>query len=136
MTSYVSYTSDSIAILLPLSSFSLISERTPFILLIILFVQINLKTPKTKWSTNTQAKLSTMKYYRFSRKRNDYFRYFRSKKKSDYMISTYRSRVLDSGSFDNQVWGALIKAWKGYVIAKNKDEYEKMLRYARIIQEN
>jgi len=52
------------------------------------------------------------------------------------MISTYRSRVLDSGSFDNQVWGALIKAWKGYVIAKNKDEYEKMLRYARIIQEN
>jgi hypothetical protein len=26
-------------------------------------------------------------------------------------------------------------AWKGYVIAKNKDEYDKMLHYARIIQE-
>jgi hypothetical protein len=90
---------------------------------------------ENKWSTNTQAKLSTMKYYRFSRKRNDYFRYFRSKKKSDYMIRTYRSKMLDSGSFDNQVWGALIKAWKGYVIAKNKGEYEKMLHYARIIQE-
>jgi hypothetical protein len=80
-------------------------------------------------------RLSTMKYYRFSRRRNDYFRYFRSKKKSDYMIRTYRSKILDSGSFDNQVWGALIKAWKGYVIAKNKGEYDKMLHYARIIQE-
>ena len=28
-----------------------------------------------------------------------------------------------------QVWGALHKAWKGYVIAKNKDEYEKMEHY-------
>jgi len=25
--------------------------------------------------------------------------------------------------------GALHKAWKGYVIAKNKDEYEKMEHY-------
>ncbi|MFL6378039.1 MAG: hypothetical protein ACJ72R_11330 [Nitrososphaeraceae archaeon] len=31
--------------------------------------------------------------------------------------------------------GALHKAWKGYVIAKNKDEFDKMLHYARIIQE-
>jgi hypothetical protein len=31
---------------------------------------------------------------------------------------------------------ALHKAWKGYVIAKNKDEYEKMEQYARIIQES
>ncbi|MFL6328753.1 MAG: hypothetical protein ACJ71I_14900 [Nitrososphaeraceae archaeon] len=41
-----------------------------------------------------------------------------------------------SGFFENQVWGALHKAWKGYVIAKNKDEYEKMERYACIIQES
>ena len=52
------------------------------------------------------------------------------------MISTYRSKVLDSGFFDNQVWGAPIKAWKGYVIAKNKDEYGRMEHYARIIQES
>jgi hypothetical protein len=77
-----------------------------------------------------------MKYYRFSRLRNDYFRYFRSKKKSDYMIRTYRSKILDSGNYDNQVWGSLHKAWKGYVIAKNKDEYDKMVHYARVIQEN
>jgi hypothetical protein len=39
----------------------------------------------------SQAKLSTMKYYRFSRRRKDYLGlsdYFRSKKKSDYMINT------------------------------------------------
>ena len=43
--------------------------------------------------------------------------------------------MLESGFFENQVWGALHKAWKGYVIAKNKDEYDKMLHYADIIQE-
>jgi hypothetical protein len=32
-------------------------------------------------------------------------------------------------------FGSLHKAWKGYVIAKNKDEFDKMLHYARIIQE-
>jgi hypothetical protein len=52
------------------------------------------------------------------------------------MILTGRSKVLDSGFFDNQVWGTLHKAWKGYVIAKNKDEYDNMERYARIIQES
>ncbi|MFL6396818.1 MAG: hypothetical protein ACJ706_06645, partial [Nitrososphaeraceae archaeon] len=56
--------------------------------------------------------------------------------KSDCMINTDRSKMLDSGFFENQVWGALHKAWKGYVIAKNKDEYDKMERYARIIQES
>ncbi|MFL6360189.1 MAG: hypothetical protein ACJ72V_12720 [Nitrososphaeraceae archaeon] len=112
------------------------SQLNNHILLIVLLVRKNLKTLKTKWSTSTQAKLFTMKYYRFSRLRNDYFRYFRSKKKSDYMIRTYRSKILDSGNYDNQVWGSLHKAWKGYVIAKNKDEYDKMVHYARVIQEN
>ncbi len=51
------------------------------------------------------------------------------------MINTDRSKMLDSGFFENQVWGALHKAWKGYVIAKNKDEYDKMELYARRIQE-
>jgi len=51
------------------------------------------------------------------------------------MINIDRSKMLDSGFFENQVWGALHKAWKGYVIAKNKDEHDKMERYADIIQE-
>jgi hypothetical protein len=60
---------------------------------------------------------------------------FKNRKKSDYIIDTGRSKMLDSGLFENQVWGALHKAWKGYVIAKNKDEFDKMLHYADIIQE-
>jgi hypothetical protein len=51
------------------------------------------------------------------------------------MTNTGRSKMLDSGFFENQIWGALHKAWKGYVIAKNKQEDDKMEHYARIIQE-
>jgi hypothetical protein len=80
-----------------------------------------------------------MKYYRFSRRRKNYLGfsdYFRSKKKSDYMINTGRSKILSGIFFENQAWGGLHKAWKGYTIAKNKDEYERMEHYARIIQED
>ena len=51
------------------------------------------------------------------------------------MINTGRSKILDSFFFENQVWGALHKACKGYVIAKNKNEDDKMVDYADIIQE-
>ena len=51
------------------------------------------------------------------------------------MINTDRSKMLDSGFYENVVWGALHKAWKGYVIAKNKGEDDKMKLYARRIQE-
>ncbi len=61
--------------------------------------------------------------------------YLKSQKKTMYMIKTGRSKKLDSFFLDNQVWGALLKCWKGYVIAKNKDEYDKMELYARRIQE-
>jgi len=56
------------------------------------------------------------------------------------MVNTGRSKLidsklLDSYYFENQAWGALHKCWKGYVIAKNKDEHEKMGLYGRRIQE-
>jgi len=51
------------------------------------------------------------------------------------MLNTGRVKKLDSFLLDNQVWGALLKCWKGYVIAKNKDEYDKMELYAHRIQE-
>ena len=51
------------------------------------------------------------------------------------MVKTGRSKLLGSFYFENQVWGALHKAWKGYVIAKNKYEDDKMELYARRIQE-
>ncbi len=70
-----------------------------------------------------------MRYYRFNRRRKNYLSgfadYFKSQKKTQYMIKTDRSKKLDSFFLDNQVWGALHKARKGYVIAKNKNEYEK-----------
>jgi hypothetical protein len=61
--------------------------------------------------------------------------YLKSQKKTQYMINTDRSKMLDSGFYENEVWGALHKAWKGYTIAKNKAEDEKMELYARRIQE-
>jgi hypothetical protein len=42
--------------------------------------------------------------------------------------------VLDSFYYESQTWGALHKAWKGYVIAKNKDEFERIEYYAEVIQ--
>jgi isocitrate lyase len=50
------------------------------------------------------------------------------------MIRTSRSQILDSFYFQNQTWGALHKAWKGYVIAKNKYEADRMYYYATVIQ--
>ena len=62
--------------------------------------------------------------------------FYKNRKKSDYIIDTGRSKMLESCFFENQVWGALLKAWKGYVIAKNKGEDDKKEHYARIIQES
>ena len=58
-----------------------------------------------------------MKYYRFSRRRKPFYYVYdpKSRKKSNYMINI-------GIFFENQ-------AWKGYVIAKNKDEYDHMDRY-------
>jgi hypothetical protein len=79
-----------------------------------------------------------MKYYRFNRSgRYDIFglNYFKSQKKTKYMLNTDRSKKLDSFFLENQAWGALHKCWKGYTIAKNKGEDEKMELYAHRIQE-
>ena len=50
------------------------------------------------------------------------------------MIGTNRSRLLDSCYFESQTWGALHKAWKGYIIAKNKYEFDREYHYAEVIQ--
>jgi hypothetical protein len=87
----------------------------------------------------SQTKLSTMKYYRFNRRgRYDMFAIhtlLKSQKKTRYMVNTDRSKKLDSGFYENEAWGALHKCWKGYTIAKNKGEDEKMELYAHRIQE-
>jgi hypothetical protein len=78
-----------------------------------------------------------MKYYRFNRDRSfaaNFYKYTRSRKKLMYMLDTNRARLLDSSYFENQTWGALHKAWKGYVIAKNKYELDRLFYYAEVIQ--
>ena len=51
-----------------------------------------------------------------------------------YMLGTNKTRLLDSCYLENQTWGALHKAWKGYVIAKNKSVIDRMEYYANVIQ--
>jgi hypothetical protein len=54
---------------------------------------------------DTKGTLSTMKYHRFNRRKSRYllYDYLKSRKKSDYMINTGRSKMLDSGFFENKI---------------------------------
>ena len=46
----------------------------------------------------------------------------------------YQERILPSGYFESQTWGALQKCWVGFVIAKEKMEWDKIDLYAKRIQ--
>ncbi|MCJ7637684.1 MAG: hypothetical protein MUO21_09375 [Nitrososphaeraceae archaeon] len=46
----------------------------------------------------------------------------------------YGDRVLPSGYFEGQTWGALNKCWLGFVIAKEKLEWDKIEIYAKRIK--
>ena len=46
----------------------------------------------------------------------------------------YGDRKLPSGYFESQTWGALHKCWVGFVIAKEKMEWDKIDLYAKRIQ--
>lgn len=58
----------------------------------------------------------------------------KSWKKMSYLASRNKLRLLDSFNYENQTWGALHKAWLGYIIAKNKYEPDKIVHYANIIR--
>ena len=45
----------------------------------------------------------------------------------------YGERILPSGFFESQIWGALNKCWIGFAIAKDKLEMDKIEIYARRI---
>lgn len=76
-----------------------------------------------------------MRYYRFNRSPTDPVQKLRrSSRKLSSLAERNRLRLLDSFYFENQTWGALHKAWKGYVIAKNKYEPERMEYYGGVIQ--
>ena len=87
------------------------------ILPIILLSRESLKTPKTKWSTKTYAKLYNEDVDLADEEKNLVFYLFY--KYREYRIERAGQKMLDS-DFENLVWVALHKAWKGYVIAKNE----------------
>lgn len=45
----------------------------------------------------------------------------------------YQDRMLPSGYFESQIWGALHKCWLGFVIVKEKNEWDNIDIYARRI---
>jgi hypothetical protein len=53
-----------------------------------------------------------------------------------YQKSPYKSRVIYYNKYRRRTpeWGALDRAWVGYVIAKSQDDYEKMRKYAIVIR--
>lgn len=51
-----------------------------------------------------------------------------------YKYGKRYSNMLPSGYYENQVWGALHKAWVGYIIAKNKSQFVRQIKYAKIIR--
>src|ERR671911_1467079 len=55
---------------------------------------------------------------------------------SFYQKSSYKSRVIYYNKHRRRTpeWGALDRAWVGYVIAKSQDDYEKMRKYAIVIR--
>ena len=71
--------------------------------------------------------------YRIS---NDKFRTRYGKKLSFLYYEGFEigDRILPSGYFESQAWGALHKCWVGFVIAKEKMEWDKIDLYAKRIQ--
>ena len=55
---------------------------------------------------------------------------------SFYQKSLYKSRVTYYNKYRRRTpeWGALHRAWVGFVIAKSQDDYEKMRKYAIVIR--
>jgi hypothetical protein len=71
-------------------------------------------------------RISENKFWRIYRQRFAYKYYKRGVKSGE--------RTVPSGYFESQTWGALHKCWIGFVIAKEKMEWDKIEIYARRIQ--
>ena len=77
------------------------------------------------------------KYYMRSHKyRYSLDKFVRLKKWDPYKGYKYgrrHSKMLPSGYYENQAWGALHNAWVGYNIAINEWEFDNQIKYAKII---
>ena len=68
-----------------------------------------------------------MRFSKFNRNRSldPWQKYVASQNKTRYRVDKGNVRVLNSLHTENQTWGALHKAWKGYVVGRNLCETEK-----------
>src|SRR2546428_13536030 len=80
-----------------------------------------------------------MRYYRRARKRNFgnelfYKRYY-NQKKLEYKArhGMLRGKLLYSGFYEDQTWGALQKSWLAYIISCKHDDWERRKYYAAVI---
>jgi hypothetical protein len=74
--------------------------------------------------------------YNWGRRRNRLRKGRRGISSYLYQKSPYKSRVISYYNKHRRTpkWGALHRAWVGYVIAKSQDDYEKMRKYAIVIR--
>jgi hypothetical protein len=76
-------------------------------------------------------------YVRSHKYRYSFDKFVRLKKWDPYKGYKYGrrySKMLPSGYYENQAWGALHKAWVGYNIAISKWEFDNQIKYAKIIR--
>ena len=76
-----------------------------------------------------------MKSQRYRTSNNKFWRNYNKKMSLAYYKRglKYGERILPSGFFESQIWGALNKSWIGFAIAKDKLEMDKIEIYARRI---
>jgi hypothetical protein len=76
-----------------------------------------------------------MKSQRYQTSSNKFWRHYNKKMSLAYYKRglKYGDRILPSGFFESQMWGALHKCWIGFVIAKEKWEMDKLEMYAKRI---
>lgn len=72
-----------------------------------------------------------MRFHKFNRNRSldPMQKYCISQRKASYLADRGKLRVLDSFHTENQTWGALHKAWKGYTDIS----YELIIRVTQIL---
>ena len=74
--------------------------------------------------------------FRYRKNHNTYYFKKNSWNFYKYFREGYRyHKLLPSGLYySNQGWGALNKAWVGYIIAKKKSQFVRQIKYAKIIR--
>ena len=77
-----------------------------------------------------------MKSKRYRTSNNKFWRNYNKRMSLAYYKRglKYSERTLPSGFFEGQMRGALDKCWLGFIIAKEKMEWDKIDRYAKRIQ--